>query len=276
MTIARIRHLLAAAAARIGGETPRLDAEVLLAHHLGWSRGELLLNADAEIDVPPYENLVARRAAGEPVAHITGHREFWSLDLMVTPDVLIPRPDSETLIEVALRLASHPPARILDLGTGSGALLLAALSVWPGATGLGIDASPAALAVATENAVRTRLADRAGFRLGNWGEGLDERFDLILCNPPYIAEDEDMSDEVRAHEPASALFAGADGLDDYRRILPQIAGLLNPGGLTVMEIGHRQGKLLLEMAAQHGFTPSLHADLAGRDRCVSLVPCDTG
>ena len=261
---------LNAAAARIGGETPRLDAEALLAHQLGCSRGDLLLNPDRNFDRQGYEKLVERRAKGEPVAHITGTREFWSLTLKVSPAVLIPRPDTETLVEVALKLCAHPPARILDLGTGSGALLLACLSEWPNATGLGVDASLAALAVAQENAQSTGLAGRANFRLGDWGEGLSERFDLILSNPPYIAETEELSEELRTFEPASALFAGGDGLDDYRRILPQLPGLLNPGGLAVLEIGHKQGPALMAMAADHGFTASLHPDLAGRDRCVAL------
>ena len=264
------RDALNAAAARIGGETPRLDAEVLLAHHLGCSRGDLLLNPDRMIHPEPYEILVERRVNGEPIAHITGTREFWSLALKVSRDVLIPRPDTETLVEVALKLCATPPSRILDLGTGSGALLLACLAEWPNATGIGIDASPAALAVAAENARNTGLADRASFRVGNWGERLSERFDLILSNPPYIAETEELSVEVRTHEPASALFAGADGLTDYRRILPQLPGLLNPEGLAVLEIGHTQGPALLEMAAKHGFSTSLHPDLAGRDRCIAL------
>lgn len=261
---------LNAAAARIGGDTPRLDAEVLLAHHLGCSRGEVLLNPNRNFDPQDYEKMVDRRASGEPVSHITGTREFWSLDLLVTPDVLIPRPDTETLVDVALKLCARAPSRILDLGTGSGALLLATLSEWSSATGLGVDASPAALAVAQQNAQRTGLANRAAFRTGNWGEGLIERFDLILSNPPYIAETEELSDEVRAHEPPGALFAGADGLDDYRCILPQLPDLLNPGGLAVLEIGHTQGPALLEMAEAHGFSASLHRDLAGRDRCVAL------
>lgn len=266
----RIVETLNAAAARIGGDTPRLDAEVLLAHHIGCTRGDLLLNPERSIDTQAYELLVDRRTAGEPIAHITGSREFWSLTLKVTPDVLIPRPDTETLVDVALKFCTRPPARILDLGTGSGALLLAALSEWPSATGLGVDASPAALAVAQENALLTGLAVRAEFRLGNWGKGLAENFDLILSNPPYIADNELLSHEVSAHEPGSALFAGAEGLDDYRRILPQLPGLLNPGGLAVLEIGHTQGPALLALAAAHGFTASLHPDLAGRDRCVAL------
>jgi release factor glutamine methyltransferase len=268
--VIRTIDALGAAAARIGGETPRLDAEVLLAHHLGCARGDLLLNPERNFDPQDYEKMVERRAAGEPVAHITGTREFWSVTLKVSPAVLIPRPDTETLVEVALKLCAHPPARILDLGTGSGALLLACLSEWRNATGLGVDASLAALAVAQENAQSTGLAGRANFRLGDWGEELSERFDLILSNPPYIAETEEISEEVRTFEPASALFAGGDGLDDYRRILPQLPSLLNPGGLAVLEIGHTQGQTLLAMAADHGFTASLHPDLAGRDRCVAL------
>lgn len=270
----RIADLLREAATHIGGETSRLDAEVLLAYHLGCTRSDLLLNPDRQIDPQAYEKLVERRAAGEPVAHITGRRDFWSLALKVTPDTLIPRPDSETLIEVALKLCAVPPRRILDLGTGSGALLLAALSEWPAATGLGIDASPAALAVAQDNAVRTGLANRAAFRIGNWGEGVDERFDLILSNPPYIADNEALSAEVKAHEPASALFAGADGLDDYRRILPQLRGLLAAGGLAVLEIGWQQAEAVLGLAAAAGLAGTVHRDLAGRDRCVALRPSD--
>lgn len=265
-----VRDLLRDAAARIGGDTARLDAEVLLAHHLGCVRGDLLLNQNRDVAAQGYEKLVSRRAAGEPVAHITGAREFWSLTLKVTPSTLIPRPDTETLVEIALKLCRQPPARILDLGTGTGALLLACLSEWPQASGLGIDMSAAALAVARENAHETGLADRASFRHGNWGEGLAERFDLILSNPPYIADDENLSDEVRTHEPASALFAGADGLDDYRRIIPQLPALLAPSGLVVMEIGYQQANAVRTIAAAHGFNTSLHQDLAGRDRCVAL------
>ena len=266
----RAAAAITAAAARIGGDTARLDAEVLLAHLLGCSRGDLLLNPDRLIDPQPFEAMVARRVAGEPVAHITGIREFWSLTLKVNADVLIPRPDSETLIDVALKLCTRPPTRILDLGTGSGALLLAALTEWPSASGLGIDASPAALAVARANALATGMADRATLQLGDWGDGLTDRFDLILSNPPYIAETESISPDVRDHEPASALFAGADGLDDYRRILPQLPGLLSADGLACVEIGSTQGPALLAMAAEHGLAASLHSDLAGRDRCVAL------
>jgi release factor glutamine methyltransferase len=257
---------LRAAASRI----ERLDAEVLLAHLLGVDRGGLLLNQDMNIDWQAYELLVKRRAESEPVAYITGHREFWSLDLLVTPAVLIPRPDSETLIEAALA-SGMTPATILDLGTGSGALLLAALSEWPNAQGLGIDASPAALEIAARNAERLGLADRARFQPGNWGQGLDQRFDLIVCNPPYIETGADLLPDVRDHEPASALFAGADGLDDYRRIVPQLPGLLNAGGIAIVEIGHTQAPAVTGLAQATGFNARTCRDLAGLDRCLVLT-----
>ena len=257
---------LRAAALRID----RLDAEVLLAHLLGVERGALLLSDDRNVDVQAYERLVDRRATGEPVAYITGFREFWSLGLRVTPDVLIPRPDSETLIEAALAGAARPPVTILDLGTGSGALLLAALGEWPQARGVGVDRSAAALAVAQGNAERLGMAGRAVFQLGNWGQGLRERFDLILSNPPYVEENAALSRDVREHEPEMALFAGMDGLDDYRRLVPQLRGLLADGGLAVVEIGSTQASAVLALAAAAGLAGEVRRDLAGLDRCLVL------
>lgn len=260
----RTDSALGAAAARIA----RLDAEVLLAHLLGCTRGELLLRPEREVDAAAFEALVARRAGGEPVAYIIGVREFWSLPLRVTPDVLIPRPDSETIVEAAL--ACGPRARVLDLGTGSGALLLAVLSEWPGASGVGVDARAAALAVARGNAEALGLAVRADFRLGDWGAGLQERFGLILCNPPYVEADAVLAPDVRDFEPASALFAGADGLEEYRRIVPQLPGLLEGGGVAVLEIGHAQAGAVLEMARAVGLAGEVRRDLAGRDRALVL------
>lgn len=256
---------LRAAALRID----RFDAEVLLAATLGVERGTLLLAPDRAFVPDRFDAQVARRAAGEPVAYITGHREFWSLDLLVTPAVLIPRPDSETLIEAALA-SGITPATIIDLGTGSGALLLAALAEWPAATGLGIDASPAALAVAAQNAERLGLAGRTVFRVGDWGQGLTQQFDLILCNPPYVEDKAELAPDVRDHEPASALFAGADGLDDYRRLIPQLPGLLAPGGVAVVEIGWTQAAAVLALAAGSGLAGEVRRDLGGRDRCVVM------
>lgn len=270
----RTIDLLNAAAGRIGGASPRLDAEVLLAHVLGVQRGWLLMNLHEKIDPQHYDLLVDRRAKGEPIAYITGQREFWSLDLEVTPAVLIPRPDSETLLEAAIARCPAPPRRILDLGVGSGALLLAALTIWPDATGLGIDASVPALGVAMSNAHRLGLLPRASFKPGFWAEGLAEQFDLVLSNPPYIADDEQLSPEVKAHEPALALFAGPDGLDAYRRILPALPGLLAPGGLAVLEIGHAQAAAVQALAAAlcPALPSAIRQDLAGRDRCIVLGP----
>lgn len=260
-----VAEALRAAAPRID----RFDAEVLLAAALGVERGQLLLNADRSFSPELFEKYVTRRAAGEPVAYITGFREFWSLELAVSPAVLIPRPDSETLIEAALA-SGITPRRILDLGTGSGALLLAALTEWPQATGLGVDASAAALAVASANADHLGLAARAAFWLGDWGQGLAEKFDLVLSNPPYVEDKAELSPDVRDHEPATALFSGPDGLDDYRRLVPQLPGLLAPGGIAVVEIGWTQAEAVLALAAAAGMTGEVRHDLAGRDRALVL------
>ncbi len=250
----------------------RFDAEVLLAHVLGVDRLAMLAGPDRDIDAAHFDELVARRAGGEPVAYITGRREFWSLDLAVTPDVLIPRPDSETLVEAALQARrDRPPATILDLGTGSGALLLAALSEFARARGLGVDRSPAALAVARGNADRLGFGRRAAFAIGDWGGGVRGRFDLILANPPYVETGADLSPEVR-REPAEALFAGADGLEDYRRLLPQLPGLLTPAGVVVLEIGSSQTAAVSALAVANGFAVTVRRDLAGHDRCLVLIP----
>lgn len=269
------RHaLLRAAAATLPGETPRLDAELLLAHVLGEDRLMMLVGrapvlADA---MARFEALLARRRAYEPVAHILGEREFWSLPLKVTPDVLVPRPDSETLIAEALRhFAGRPPGRVLDLGTGSGALLLAALNEWPVATGLGIDRSAAALAVAEANAERLGLGARVAFRLGNWADGVEERFDLLLCNPPYVPDGTPLMPDVERHEPAGALFGGPDGLGPYRLLLPEVSRLVVPGGVALFEFGEGQGDTLVAMAQGLGHSAQTETDLAGRPRVLVIA-----
>jgi release factor glutamine methyltransferase len=270
MTGVDTRTALRDAAARFGSSaTPRLDAELLLAHALGITRDALLLDPDRTVP-PGFAALVERRAGGEPVAYITGRRGFWSIELAVGPGVLIPRPDSETLIEAACAHFSDvaAPLRILDLGTGPGTLLLAALDQFRRATGLGIDASLAALDYARANAAALGLAERATFRAGDWAQGLDGPFDLILCNPPYIAADEPLPAEVGAFEPAGALFAGADGLDAYRTVVPQLPRLLAPRGVAAVEIGWTQGAAVCALVEAAGLAADLRQDLGGRDRCV--------
>ena len=258
---------LRAAARRID----RLDAEVLLAHLLGVARLELLLDPDRVVDDAAFELLVARRAAGEPVAYITGRREFWSLDLAVTPDVLIPRPYSETLIEAAVAyFGDRGPATILDLGTGSGALLLAALSIWPAATGVGIDASAAAVTVARANADRLGFGERAQFVTGGW-DGDGAAHDLILCNPPYVATDAELPADVRDWEPAAALFAGSDGLDDYRAIAPLLSAQLAEGGVACIEIGHDQDDSAAVLFRTEGLATALRHDISGLPRCLVIT-----
>lgn len=265
------REALTAAAARFGfSATPRLDAELLLAHALGISRERLLLTLGDHTVPPAFADLVERRARHEPIAYITGTRAFWTIDLQVGPGVLIPRADSETLIEAAVdHFRGTPgPRTILDLGTGPGTLLLAALDQWPDATGLGIDASPQALAYARRNAQTLGLADRARIEAGDWLAGRTAEAELILCNPPYVARDADLPAEVSSFEPAEALFAGAEGLDAYRVLAPQIARALTPGGIACIEIGHDQGETGAALFRAAGLDVTLRADLAGRGRCL--------
>lgn len=265
---------LRAAAERLGpvSDTARLDAEVLMAHAAGLSRGELLLRL-RDMEAPEgFAVLVERRAAHEPVSHIVGTRDFWTLTLAVSPHVLTPRPDSETLIEAAVGhyAGGEGPSRILDLGIGSGALLLAALDQWPAATGVGVDISAQALAVARANAQRCGLEARAQLRPGNWCDGIAGRFDLILANPPYISTRAQLPRDVIDHEPHLALFSGEDGLDACRDIAAGLAGLMAPDGLALIEIGHDQGDSATALFAAHGFAVELRRDLAGRARCLML------
>ncbi|WP_240653208.1 peptide chain release factor N(5)-glutamine methyltransferase [Sphingomonas crocodyli] len=254
------------------GPTPRLDAELLMAHALGLSREAMLLG---HMDAPApagFDALLARRLGHEPIAYIIGHRAFWTIDLAVAPGVLIPRPDSETLIEAAIdHFGEGAPGDILDLGVGSGALLLAALSEWPMARGLGIDASPGAVAIAQDNADRLDLADRVEIRIGDWAEGVDRMFDLVLCNPPYVESIATLAREVADHEPASALYAGPDGLDDYRRLAPMLPRLIAPGGMAAIEIGADQAAAVLALFADEGLAGTVRQDLGGRDRCIVLT-----
>jgi release factor glutamine methyltransferase len=254
-------------------DTPRLDAELLMAEALHIDRDRLLLAPPAR-DVPDrYWEMVKRRSEGEPVAYITGRRAFWNIELHVGPGVLVPRPDSEVLIASAIEHfeGTAGPNRILDLGTGPGTLLLAALDIWPKATGLGVDLSRQALSYASANARRLGFDERAKLMQGNWANGLLDRFDLILCNPPYVAEGAELGPGVREYEPDEALFAGREGLDAYRDLAPQLPRLLNPGGLAAIEIGHDQAEPVTELLARDGLQTRVANDLGDRPRAVLLT-----
>ncbi len=254
-------------------DTPRLDAELLMAHALGVSRSDMLLRHQQATAPARFAQFLQRRLAREPVAYILGRQEFYGLTLAVTTDVLIPRGDSETIVRVALDAAPHA-RRVLDLGTGSGALLLAVLNELPEAEGIGVDASEAALQVARANAASRGLAERTALQTGDWTRpGWHAelgRFDLVLANPPYVEDGAELDPDVRDFEPASALFAGPEGLDDYRVIIPQLPQLLTKDGVAVLEIGATQASQVSEIARQHGFTAIAHKDLGGRDRALEL------
>lgn len=257
-------------------DTARLDAELLMAHALGIGREDLILRQRDLLEPDGFAALVGRRAKHEPVSHIIGTRDFWTLKLTVTPDVLTPRPDSETLIEAALDYFRDrtPPCRILDLGTGSGALLLAALDEWKDAEGVGVDASVAALDVARGNALSCGMAGRTDFRRGNWFDGVEGPFDLILANPPYIAETAILPPDVVNYEPHQALFAGPDGLDAFRAIAPGLDAALAPGGVAVIEIGFDQRETAATLFESEGFRVTVREDLAGQPRCLMVARTD--
>jgi release factor glutamine methyltransferase len=230
----------------------------------------------AGADAERLDAMIARRLAGEPVDRIVGRRGFWTLDLAVRPDVLSPRSDTETVVRAALSAARAWPRRvrrILDLGTGSGAILLALLAELPEATGLGIDRSEAAMALARENAERTGLGARARFHIGDWTTGLAETFDIVVSNPPYIPTGAlaGLDREVRDHDPPLALDGGADGLDSYRALMPGLRAALAPDGVAALEFGDGQGPAVGALAAAAGLrVMAFHNDLSGLERAITL------
>ncbi len=256
-------------------DTARLDAEMLMAHALGCTRTDLLLRHMQAETPAGFAGLVDRRLTHEPVAYITGSTEFYGLELTVSPAVLIPRGDTETLVEAAREAfaSRQPPRRILDLGTGSGALLLAALSLWPQAEGVAIERSLEALEIARANGQRHAPAARflpGDWMQANWSQGLGQ-FDLVLSNPPYVEDAADLAPSVRAHEPAQALFSGPDGLDDYRVLVPQIPALLEENGIALIEIGWTQAAAVSALAQGAGMSAKVHRDLALRERAVEMA-----
>lgn len=270
-----IARALADAARQLSAtsDTSRLDSELLMAEALNIDRDRLLLSPPDRPVPKRFWDMVERRKSGEPVAYITGRRAFWNIELHVGPGVLVPRPDSEVLIASAIEHfeGTAGAQRILDLGTGPGTLLLAALDVWPKATGLGIDVSRQAMSYAAANARRLGFEARAKFKLGNWAEGIAERFDLVLCNPPYIAEGASLGPGVREFEPDEALFAGTKGLDAYCALAPELPRLLSKGGLAAVEIGHDQAEAVTGLLARDGLKARLALDLAERPRALLLT-----
>ena len=279
----RLSDYLADATRRLGEagvEQPRRDARLLLCQALG-SGPEALIGEPGRVldgeERSRADGLLARRAAREPVARIVGRREFWSLPFALTPATLDPRPDSETLIESVLAELgeSDKTGMILDLGCGSGCLLLALLSELPEAWGLGIDIAGACPKTAKDNAARLGLANRSAFLQGNWGDALAPGWDVVLCNPPYLrsAEIEGLEPEVARFEPRRALDGGPDGLQAYRRLLPQVARLLKPTGLAALEVGPGQARPVSRLARENNLDAAcINNDLAGRERCLILRP----
>lgn len=257
----------------VTSDTARLDSELLMAEALHIDRDKLILAPPARQVPKRFWDMLERRKQGEPVAYITGRRAFWNIELHVGPGVLVPRPDSEILVASAIEhfAGTDGPARILDLGTGPGTLLLAALDVWPGATGIGIDVSRRALSYASANARRLGFEGRLKLMLGNWADRLTETFDLILCNPPYVRDGADVGSGVREFEPDEALFAGKEGLDAYRALAPQLPRLLNPGGFAAVEIGADQSEAATALLARDGLQAHVAEDLAGLPRVILLT-----
>jgi release factor glutamine methyltransferase len=256
-------------------DNPRLEARLLLGHALGLSQNDLIREPGRQIECTIFENLLARRIAREPLALIVGHREFWSLELLVSPATLIPRPDSETLVEAALAVFANraPPRRILDLGTGTGCLLLALLTEFSTAFGIGLDVVPDAAALAKANAIRLNLANRSGFLVSDWTDSLIGRFDLIVANPPYIrhSEIQSLMADVARYEPHTALDGGLDGYDAYRIIVPNLRRYLEPDGVAVLELGCGQATYVTEQARAAGFDASLRLDFAQISRAIVLT-----
>ena len=261
-----------------GLDTPVLDARLIVQHALGISWDTLYLKDDQPLSADEkaqLESELARRAAHEPVSRIVGRRHFWTLDLAVSPDTLDPRPDTESLIETVVQAIPErgQALRILDLGTGTGAILLALLAEYPNATGVGVDRSEGALNVARANAENHGLSPRVAFAAGDWSEGIEGPFDVIVSNPPYIESGHlsGLPPEVRDHDPALALDGGVDGLDAYRAIIPAIPALLGPGGFAVFEIGAGQGDAVTRLAREHGLAPvGSRRDLGGIERALSF------
>lgn len=269
----------AGALRRAGIETPELDARLLLCHAAGLTYEALIARSREQLHpdgAARLDRALARRIAREPVSRILGTREFYGRTFMVGAETLDPRPDTETLIEAALAHAEsrggrHLPLKLLDLGTGTGCILLTLLAELPKARGLGTDISEAALAFAAQNAARLGVADRASFRAADWFDGIGGQFDFVVSNPPYLAhgEMESLADDVALYDPMPALYGGPDGLAAYRRIAARAPAVIAPGGRLLVEIGAGQAGAVAELLSMAGLEiEEIRADLAGRPRVI--------
>ena len=279
--IASARRLVAAQFEAAGIDSPALDARLLVGHALGLDHTALAAQASralTDAERGTIAQLATRRMRGEPVARIVGAKEFWGLPLKLSPATLVPRPDTETVVEAALAAIGESrkrdALRIADLGTGSGAILFALLHECPHATGLGTDIEPQALETAHANASALGLQSRTGFVLADFGTALNETFDLVVSNPPYIprADIETLATEVRDHDPLRALDGGADGLDAYREIAREAPHLLHDDGVLIVEIGAGQsGDVTVILTAGGSLEQAaIHRDLSGRERALSF------
>ncbi|WP_319532773.1 peptide chain release factor N(5)-glutamine methyltransferase [uncultured Cohaesibacter sp.] len=282
----RLDQVIAGIAKRLdaeGIETARLDARLLVGHGLKQSETELILNFDrqlSEAELADFEPLVARRLRREPMAHILGMREFWGLPFKVTPDVLVPRPDSETLVAGVLEAIEDPsrPYRIADIGTGSGCLLLSLLSELPHAEGIGVDVHEPTLDVARSNALALGLASRSSFVIGDYAETLEGSVDILISNPPYLAEAEiaDLEPDVALYDPHRALVSGSSGLEAYDAIFRRVASWPETPQLMAFEFGYRQAEDVEALARRHSLIGATCAkakllqDLSGRNRVLLL------
>jgi release factor glutamine methyltransferase len=273
-TVAELRREIAATLTN--SDSSALDARLIVAHALGMAPDAVLFHDDDAIGgaaMVRARNLAHRRAQGEPVARIVGEKEFYGLTFGLSPDTLVPRPDTEALVDAVVELVDRDSAvAILDLGTGSGAILLALLSQLPNAAGVGVDISAGAIATAAGNARRFGLDSRAAFAVGNWASGITTEFAVVVSNPPYIAHGEiaGLPVEVRDHDPHVSLDGGDDGLDAIRAILSDIERVLAPSGAAFVEIGFGQADAVASLAAKHGFKTTFRRDLAGIERVAIL------
>jgi release factor glutamine methyltransferase len=282
VTLNALRKELEARLRKRGIEEAELDACLLISHVVPVTEIDFAINRTLEItsqQLKAIEALVHKRENRIPMSQIFGQKEFWSLNFQVTKDTLTPRPDSETLIEVSLKEIAdkEAPLLILDLGTGSGCLLLTLLSELKGSSGFGVDISVQALEVASTNATNLNLDNRAKFINSNWFENLSEndQFDIIISNPPYIGLEEkpDLSPEVIENEPHRALFSGEKGLDDYKKIAAGISHFMNEEAFIILEIGYKQAASVRDIFSEAGFKKiHIFQDLGGRDRCLLIRP----